>query len=75
MKIRKRFQIQITEEQYKILYEILLYGKVRNEIIFYKSIFNRAHPAQIAPEKLNVPKSTTADTPCFLFCYFYNLLM
>ena len=50
MKIRKRFQIQITEEQYKILNEILLYGKVRNEIIFYKSIFNRARPAQMAPE-------------------------
>ena len=59
------FKSKITEEQYKILNEILLSTKVKSEIIFYKIFFNRARPEQIAPEKLNVPKSTTADTPAY----------
>ena len=59
------FKSKITEEQYKILNEILLSGKVKNEIIFYKSIFNRARPMQVAPEKVNAPKSMTADTPAY----------
>ena len=59
------FKSKITEEQYKILNEILTSIKVKSQIMFYKSIFNRARPAQIAPEKLNVPKSMTADTPSY----------
>ena len=59
------FKSKITEEQYKILSEIVGSRKVTSEIIFYKNFFNRARPAQIAPEKLNVPKSMTADTPSY----------
>jgi len=59
------FKSKITEEQYTMLSEILVSGKVKNEILFYKSIFNRARPMQVAPEKVNAPKSMTADTPTY----------
>ena len=59
------FKSKITEEQYKILSEILTSTKVTSEIVFYKYIFNRARPIQVAPEKLNAPKSTTAYTPSY----------
>jgi membrane-associated phospholipid phosphatase len=59
------FKSKISEEQYKILNEILLSTKVKIDIMFYKYIFNRARPMQVAPEKVNAPKSMTADTPAY----------
>ena len=59
------FKSKITEEQYKILNNIITSTKVTSEIIFYKIIFNRARPIQVAPEKLNAPKSTTAYSPAY----------
>ena len=59
------FKSKITEEQYKILSEILASIKVTSEILLHKYIFNRARPIQIAPEKLNALKSTTAATPSY----------
>ena len=59
------FKSKITEEQYKILNNIITSTKVTSEIIFYKNIFNRARPIQVAPEKLNAPKSTTAYSPAY----------
>ena len=59
------FKSRITEEQYKILSEILASIKVTSEILLHKYIFNRARPIQIAPEKLNALKSTTAATPSY----------
>jgi membrane-associated phospholipid phosphatase len=59
------FKSKITEEQYKILNNIITSTKVTSEIMFYKIIFNRARPIQVTPEKLNAPKSTTAYTPAY----------
>ena len=59
------FKSKITDEQYKLLNEIITSIKVKIDIMFYKFFFNRARPAQIAPEKLNAPKSMTADTPAY----------
>jgi hypothetical protein len=59
------FKSKISEEQYKILYDLIGSGKVTNEIGFYKSLFNRARPTQVAPEKLNAPKSVTANSPSY----------
>ncbi len=59
------FKSKITEEQYKILYDLIGSGKVTSEIGFYKNLFNRARPTQVAPEKLNAPKSVTANSPSY----------
>ena len=59
------FKSKITEEQYKILYDLIVSAKVTSEIGFYKNLFNRARPTQVAPEKLNAPKSVTANSPSY----------
>jgi len=59
------FKSKISEEQYKILYDLIDSAKVTSEIGFYKNIFNRARPAQVAPEKLNAPKSATTNSPSY----------
>jgi hypothetical protein len=59
------FKSKITEEQYKKLHEIVESEEVRGKIMLHKRIFNRARPAQIAPEKLNALKSMTGDNPSY----------
>jgi len=59
------FKSKISEELYTKLNEIVVSGKVTGEIWLYKYIFNRARPMQVAPEKVNAPKSMTADTPAY----------
>ena len=59
------FKSKVTEEQYKKLYEIVESKAVRGRIMLYKRIFNRARPAQIAPEKLNALTSMTGNNPSY----------
>ena len=59
------FKSKITEEQYKKLHEIVESKETRGIIMFYKRIFNRARPAQIAPEKLNALTSMTGNNPSY----------
>lgn len=59
------FKSQISEELYKKLNEIMTSPQVVIKIILYKNFFNRARPMQVAPEKINAPKSMTADTPAY----------
>ena len=59
------FKSKISEELYKRLSEIITSYKVISRIIFYKIVFNRARPKQISPEKINAPKSITANTPAY----------
>jgi hypothetical protein len=59
------FKSKITEEQYKKLHEIVESEEVRGKIMLHKRIFNRARPAQVAPEKLNALKSMTGDNPSY----------
>ena len=59
------FKTRITEEQYKKLYDIVESDQTRGKIMLYKRIFNRARPAQVAPEKLNALTSMTGDNPSY----------
>lgn len=59
------FKSKISEELYTNLSEIITSYKVVNKIISCKMLFNRARPMQIAPEKINAPKSKTANTPAY----------
>ena len=59
------FKTRITEEQYKKLYDIVESDQTRGKIILYKRIFNRARPAQVAPEKLNALTSMTGNNPSY----------
>jgi len=59
------FKSKITEEQYKKLYDIVESNQTRGLIMLYKRIFNRARPAQIAPEKLNALTSMTGNNPSY----------
>ena len=59
------FKSKITEKQYKLLHEIVESKETRGLIMLYKRIFNRARPAQIAPEKLNALTSMTGDNPSY----------
>ncbi len=59
------FKTRITEEQYKKLYDIVESDQTRGKIMLYKRIFNRARPAQVAPEKLNALTSMTGNNPSY----------
>ena len=59
------FKFKITEEQYKLLHEIVDSKEIRALIILYKIIFNRARPSKIAPEKLNALKSISSGNPSY----------
>jgi len=59
------FKSKITEEQYNKLYEIVESKQTRGIIMLYKTFFNRAHPAQISPEKLNALTSMTGNNPSY----------
>ena len=59
------FKSKISEELYKNLTEIVRSYKIVSKIIFYKILFNRARPMQVAPEKINALKSKTAATPAY----------
>jgi membrane-associated phospholipid phosphatase len=59
------FKSKISEELYKNLSGIVRSCKVVSKIIYYKIIFNRARPMQVAPKKINAPKSMTANNPSY----------
>ena len=59
------FKSKITEEQYNKIHEIVESKETRGKIMLYKRIFNRARPAQIAPEKLNALTSMTGNNPSY----------
>ena len=59
------FKSKITEEQYNKLHEIVESKHTRGLIMLYKRIYNRARPAQIAPEKLNALTSMTGNNPSY----------
>ena len=58
------FKSKITEEQYKLLNEIV---ESKRELIvpLCKIIFNRARPSKIAPEIVNALKSVTSRNPSY----------
>lgn len=61
------FRQKIPAELFKKLKlkEEMIFPLVRNKIMYYKKLYNRARPVQIAPELVDALFSRTADTPAF----------
>lgn len=59
------FRDKISEEQFERLTKIITSKKIVSIIMFYKKLYNRARPFQLAPDLVNAFNSTTANTPAF----------
>ena len=59
------FKSKISKELYEKLTEMVRSREVVRKVTFHKMFFNRARPMQVAPEKINAPKSKTANTPSY----------
>jgi len=57
------FRGKITKEQYNKINKIILSKELAKIIIYYKKLYNRARPSQIAPELVKPLHSKTAKTP------------
>ena len=59
------FRRKITEEQFRRLKKEVVSPAIVGKIMYYKRLYNRARPVQVAPEIVDALYSTTADTPAF----------
>jgi len=59
------FRGKISDEQFQRLKKEIVSPRVIGKIMYYKKLYNRARPAQVAPELVRALKSTTANTPAF----------
>lgn len=59
------FRKKISEEQFQRLTKIVSSRKIVGKIMFYKKLYNRARPVQVAPQIVDALYSTTADTPSY----------
>jgi membrane-associated phospholipid phosphatase len=59
------FKGKISEEQFQRLTKIVSSPKIVQKIMFYKKLYNRARPVQVAPEIIDALYSTTANTPAY----------
>ena len=59
------FRGKITEEQFQKLKKKIKSSKIIGKIMYYKRLYNRARPVQMAPEIVDALDSTTANTPAF----------
>jgi len=59
------FRGKISDEQFQRLKKEIVSPQVIGKIMYYKKLYNRARPAQVAPELVRALKSTTANTPAF----------
>lgn len=59
------FRGKISEEQFQRLKKIVSSTAIIQKIIFYKKLYNRARPIQVAPEIIDALYSTTANTPAY----------
>ena len=57
------FRGKITEEQFQRLNKKVVTPQVIGKIMYYKKLYNRARPAQVAPELVRPLYSKTANTP------------
>ena len=57
------FRGKISNEQYNKINKIILSKELAKIIIYYKKLYNRARPSQIAPELVKPLHSKTAKTP------------
>ena len=59
------FKEKISEEQFQRLKKEVTSRKIVGKIMYYKRLYNRARPVQVAPEIVDALYSTTADTPSY----------
>ncbi len=59
------FRGKLTEEQFRRLKKEVTSPPVIHKITYYKRLYNRARPAQVAPEIVDALYSTTANTPAY----------
>jgi hypothetical protein len=59
------FRGKLSDEQFRQLKKEVTSPKIVEKIRYYKRLYNRARPVQVAPEKVDALYSTTANTPAF----------
>jgi hypothetical protein len=59
------FRGKISEEQFNLLNKKIGSPFITAEIMFYKLLYNRARPAQVAPDRIDPLYSTTANTAAY----------
>lgn len=59
------FRGKISDEQFQQLKKEIVSPRVIGKIMYYKKLYNRARPEQVAPELVRALYSSTADTPAF----------
>ena len=59
------FRGKITEEQFQRLKKEVVSPPVIHKITYYKKLYNRARPVQVALETVDALESKTANTPAF----------
>jgi hypothetical protein len=59
------FRGKISEEYFEKLNSLILSPSIKNKIMFYKLLYNRARPAQVAPDKIDNLYSSTANTAAY----------
>jgi len=59
------FRSKISKEQFNRLKKEVISRKIIVKIMFYKKLYNRARPVQVAPVIIDALYSTTANTPSY----------
>jgi len=59
------FRGKLTEEQFRRLKKEVTSPAIVGKITYYKKLYNRARPVQVAPEIVDALYSTTANTPAY----------
>jgi hypothetical protein len=59
------FREKLTEEQFQRLKKEVTSPVIVGKMMYYKRLYNRARPAQVAPEIVDALYSTTANTPAY----------
>jgi len=61
----KAFREKISAEQFQRLSKIITSSRILSKIMFFKKLYNRARPVQVAPEIVDALYSETANTPAY----------
>ena len=59
------FRGKLTDEQFRRLKKEVTSRAIVGKIMYYKRLYNRARPVQVAPEIVDALYSTTANTPAY----------
>jgi len=59
------FREKLSVEQFQRLSKIITSSRILSKIMFFKKLYNRARPVQVAPEIVDALYSKTANTPAY----------